>query len=88
MTKENLNEIFERAANQIKNSDLQLDNDNLLSLYGYYKQAIDGDCNISCPSFWDLRGKAKYEAWKQHEGMSKEHAMKRYIKKVNNLLEK
>ena len=85
---ENLNELFEEKSSLIKKSNLQLDNDTLLTLYGYYKQAIDGDCNINCPGFWDPKGKAKYEAWNQHKSMSKDHAMKRYIKKVNKLLEK
>jgi hypothetical protein len=36
----------------------ELDNDNLLYLYGLYKQITCGDCNVSKPSFFDLKGQA------------------------------
>ena len=87
MGNEDLAKNFEKASDDIKKSDLKLDNDTLLSLYGYYKQATVGDCNIEQPGFFDVKAKAKYEAWTQNKGMSKEHAMKRYIKKVNKLLD-
>jgi diazepam-binding inhibitor (GABA receptor modulating acyl-CoA-binding protein) len=86
MGTEDLAKNFEKASDDIKKSDLKLDNDTLLSLYGYYKQATVGDCNVEQPGFFDLKAKAKHEAWTQNKGMSKEHAMKRYIKKVNTLL--
>jgi acyl-CoA-binding protein len=44
---EEIKEKFTKAANEIKaNTELKLDNDTLLSLYGYYKQGLEGDCNI------------------------------------------
>jgi diazepam-binding inhibitor (GABA receptor modulating acyl-CoA-binding protein) len=79
---------FEKAASDIKSSKLKLDDETLGSLYGYYKQATVGDCNVEQPGFFDIKGRAKYDAWNQYKGMSKEHAMKRYIKKVEKLLEK
>jgi acyl-CoA-binding protein len=33
-----------------------------------------------------FKGKSKYEAWKQLEGVTKERAMKHYIKKVEKIL--
>lgn len=86
MGKDDIKANFEKAAKDITGSDLKLDNDTLLSLYGYYKQAMIGDCNIDEPTFFDLKGKAKWDAWTQNKGMSKEHAMKRYVKKVDKLL--
>jgi diazepam-binding inhibitor (GABA receptor modulating acyl-CoA-binding protein) len=88
MGNEDMNKNFEKAANDIKNSGLKLDNDTMLSLYGYFKQATVGDCNIEQPGFFDPKGRAKYDAWIQNKGMSKEHAMKRYVKKVEKLIEK
>ncbi len=85
---EELVKTFEKAALDIKNSKLKLDEETMGSLYGYYKQATIGDCNIGQPIFFDLKGKAKYDAWMQYKGMGKEHAMKRYVKKVEKLLEK
>ena len=85
-TIEQLHENFNTAAETIKSSNLLLDNDTLLSLYAYYKQGSVGDCNISSPGFWDLKGSAKYNAWNDLKGKSQEDAMKKYIKKVNKLL--
>ncbi len=79
---------FEKAAKDIKNAGLNLDNETMLSLYGYYKQATTGDCNTEQPGIFDIKGRAKYDAWTTNKGMSKEHAMKRYVKKVEKLLEK
>lgn len=86
-TNEKLILDFEKSAENIKSCGKNFDNDTLLSLYGYYKQSTIGDCNIDCPSFWQVKEKAKWEAWNQHKGTKKEHAMKLYIKKVAKLLE-
>ncbi len=88
MGNEDIKKNFEKAAEDIKNSNLKLDDETMLSLYGYFKQATTGDCNVEQPGVFDLKGKAKYDAWIQNKGMNKEHAMKRYVKKVEKLLEK
>ena len=62
-----------------------LDNQTLGYLYGHYKQATVGDCNIPSPSIWDIKNKAKYQAWKELHGMSSELAMTNYTKKVKEL---
>lgn len=85
---EELEKQFLNAANQIKESNLKLENDVMLKLYGYYKQGIMGDCNIECPAFWQVKEKAKWEAWEQHRGMKKTHSMKKYIKLVESILNK
>lgn len=82
-----LKKEFDNAAESIKASGKTFDNDTLLSIYGYYKQATHGDCTTECPSFWQIKEKAKWEAWNGNKGMSQDHAMKRYIKKVSNLLQ-
>ena len=74
---------FNEIAEKIMNSELKLDNDDLLILYGYYKQSTIGDCNINKPFFFDTKGTAKYDAWIANNGMKKELAMKRYIRKAN-----
>lgn len=78
---------FENSAEQIKNCGKTFNDDTLLKLYGYYKQSTKGDCDIDCPAFWQAKEKAKWEAWNQHRGMKNDHAMKRYIKLVSNLIE-
>lgn len=81
-----LEKQFLNAANQIQESNLKLENDVMLKLYGYYKQGKMGDCNIECPAFWKVKEKAKWEAWEQHRGMKKTHSMKKYIKLVESIL--
>lgn len=61
-------------------------NENLLKIYGLYKQATEGDVNIEKPTnFFDFKGIAKYNAWEELKGMPKEEAMKQYIQFVNQL---
>lgn len=83
---EELEKEFLNSAEKIKKSGKTLDNDTLLKLYGYYKQGTIGDCNIECPGFWNIKEKAKWEAWDQHRGMKKTHGMKKYIKLVDKIL--
>jgi diazepam-binding inhibitor (GABA receptor modulating acyl-CoA-binding protein) len=83
--KNDLKNIFEKSAEAIKNSDISLSNDELSILYGYYKQATCGDCNIESPSFFYYKKKAKYDAWNKNKGMSEEKAMKLYIKEVKKI---
>ncbi len=83
---EELEAQFVKSAEQIKQSGKMFDNEILLKLYGYYKQSTVGDCNVDCPSFFHMKEKAKWEAWNDHKGMKKSHAMKKYIGLVEELL--
>lgn len=77
---------FEKAAADVKSLPSKPSDDELLTLYGFYKQATEGDAQDSqAPSFWDLKGKAKFGAWKKNAGMSKDDAMRKYIETVNAL---
>lgn len=59
-----------------------LGNDVMLALYALYKQATSGDAAGGRPGMLDLRGRAKYDAWAKHKGMSKDAAMEAYIRLV------
>lgn len=48
-----------------------LTTDQQLAIYGLYKQATIGDCNINEPAFYDQEGKYKYKAWMKMKGLSK-----------------
>ena len=64
-------------------------NDQKLELYALYKQASIGDAKGSAaPSFFDLVGTAKYEAWTKKNAMSKDTAQEEYIKLVETLMGK
>ena len=59
-----------------------LGNNVLLELYALYKQATVGDATGSRPGMLDVRGRAKFDAWAQRKGMSKDAAMEAYITAV------
>lgn len=51
----------------------------LLKFYGLYKQATAGPCNAPKPSFFDRRGRAKWQAWKDAARLSAEEAQRQYV---------
>lgn len=61
-------------------------NEVLLNLYAFAKQAEVGEINIDPPKMFDFVAQAKYNAWKGKAGMDKEAAMQAYIDLVNSLL--
>ena len=61
-------------------------NENLLRLYALYKQATEGDIQGEKPGNpFDIVGNAKYAAWENLKGLSKQDAMQQYINLVNSL---
>ncbi|CAG8610658.1 13236_t:CDS:2 [Acaulospora morrowiae] len=65
-----------------KHPNINISNDVKLQLYGAYKVATIGACNTPRPSLLDFRGRAKWDAWNELGGISKEAAMNIYIEKV------
>uniref|UniRef100_A0A3Q2Q6U0 Acyl-CoA binding domain containing 5a n=1 Tax=Fundulus heteroclitus TaxID=8078 RepID=A0A3Q2Q6U0_FUNHE len=82
---------FEAAVKVIKslppNGPFQPSNDMMLKFYSYYKQATIGPCNIPRPGFWDVVGKAKWDAWNSLGEMSEEEAMSAYVDQMKLILE-
>ena len=76
---------FEQAAADVKNLTERPTDDELLELYGFFKQATVGDCNTNRPGMFDLKGKYKWDNWNSHKGTSKEDAEKWYIELVQTL---
>mmetsp|Transcript_7469 Transcript_7469/g.6796 ORF Transcript_7469/g.6796 Transcript_7469/m.6796 type:complete len:99 (+) Transcript_7469:47-343(+) len=56
------------------------DNTQRLKFYAYFKQINSGQCKGSAPSRLKVVERAKYDAWKALGNISKEEAMKGYIK--------
>lgn len=79
-----LKEDFEKAAEEIKAVNVAEQND-MLELYGLFKQANMGDNTTDKPGMLDFKGKAKWEAWTKQKGVSQEDAMKQYIELVEKL---
>ena len=81
-----LGEKFKDAAARVEKLPKRPSNDQLLDLYGLYKQATDGDVSGSRPGMLDLKGRAKYDAWAKRKGTSKDDAMKKYVALVGKLV--
>ncbi|KAM3128404.1 hypothetical protein pb186bvf_019471 [Paramecium bursaria] len=78
--------LFRNAVN--KASELKdLATQEQLILYGLYKQATVGECNIPEPSFYDFQAHAKWEAWKSCFGVDKAEAELKYIQLIDLLVQ-
>jgi acyl-CoA-binding protein len=51
----------------------------MLALYALYKQASVGDATGSRPGMFDVKGRAKWDAWNEKKGTSKEAAADQYV---------
>jgi carboxylesterase len=76
---------FNEAKARVEKLARRPSNDQLLDLYAFYKQATEGDVSGSRPGVFDLKGRAKYDAWAGRKGLSKNDAMKRYAALVEKL---
>uniref|UniRef100_H2SW72 Acyl-CoA binding domain containing 7 n=1 Tax=Takifugu rubripes TaxID=31033 RepID=H2SW72_TAKRU len=79
---------FEKIAEDVKKVKTRPTDQELLDLYGLYKQAIVGDVNTDRPGLLDLKGKAKWDAWESRKGMSQDEAMSDYINLGNEVISK
>ena len=78
--------LFDQAAAESQNLSERPSNETLLQLYGLYKQATEGDVTVDPPSNpFDFVSRAKYDAWANLKGQSRETAMKEYVILINKL---
>ncbi|XP_014519921.1 acyl-CoA-binding protein isoform X2 [Vigna radiata var. radiata] len=82
-----MQEDFELYAAKAKTLPANQTNEDLLIIYGLYKQATVGPVNTARPGMFNMKDRAKWDAWKAVEGKSKDEAMNDYITKVKQLLE-
>jgi acyl-CoA-binding protein len=76
---------FERAASDVKSLPKRPTDDELLKLYGLYKQATAGDATGERPGLLALEARAKFDAWSKLKGLEPEDAMQGYVKLVAKL---
>eukprot|EP00045_Choanoeca_perplexa_P005405 m.45722 g.45722 ORF g.45722 m.45722 type:complete len:268 (-) comp13100_c0_seq1:1121-1924(-) len=82
-----LMQTFESASRALNEAhQLSLSNAQQLELYGLYKQALIGSCNVSKPAFYDFRGRAKWQAWHDLGELPSSSAAERYIALVTTHL--
>lgn len=72
----------QKAATSLRNKP---DNDALLELYSYFKQASEGDVAGQRPGAFEFVARAKYDAWAARKGMKRDVAMRGYVKLVEHL---
>ncbi len=76
---------FENAVKESTSLSERPSNQDLLKLYALYKQATTGDNNGESPTGFDFKAIAKYNAWKELNGLSGDDAMSQYIDLINSL---
>ena len=80
-----LNATFEAAVANSKNLSERPDNATLLKIYALYKQATAGDNTEKKPSFSDMVGRAKWDAWEKLKGTSAYEAKQQYVDLITSL---
>ena len=80
-----LQQQFETAVTRSKELTKRPSNEDLLQLYGLFKQATDGDVTGERPGGFDFKAIAKYDSWADLKGKSKDEAKKEYIDLVEKL---
>ena len=80
-----LQQEFEQAVTRSKELPKRPSNEALLQLYGLYKQGTEGDVSGDRPGGFDFKAIAKYDAWTEQKGKTKDQAMKEYISLVEKL---
>jgi diazepam-binding inhibitor (GABA receptor modulating acyl-CoA-binding protein) len=78
-------EEFEAAAQRAQQLPAKPSNMVLLQLYALYKQGTEGDATGPRPGGFDFKAIAKYDAWKQLAGLSKDAARQQYVELVTQL---
>ena len=76
---------FEQARADSKNLPEKPDNMTLLKLYALYKQGSEGDVQGERPGFSNFVERAKFDAWAELKGTSREVAMQGYIDLIESL---
>lgn len=80
-----LDQAFEKAAEDVQKLPSKPDNDTLLKLYSLYKQGTNGDCDGARPGMFNMVARAKYDAWAKLKGTGQDEAKQRYIDLVTEL---
>ena len=81
---------FEDASARMASQDIAdqvaaMSNEDKLEFYALFKQGTVGDCNTERPGMFDLKGKAKWDAWDAKKGMSQDDAKAAYVAKVQEM---
>lgn len=81
-----LEQDFAAAQERVKKLAKRPSNDQLLALYGLFKQATEGDVTGKRPGMLDVVGRAKHDAWAARRGTEKGAAQQAYVALVESLV--
>lgn len=80
-----LDSRFQQAAKDVLELSSEPDNTTKLALYALYKQGTQGDVQDKRPGMMNPVGRAKWDAWNEKKGMSKDEAKQAYVDLVDEL---
>jgi diazepam-binding inhibitor (GABA receptor modulating acyl-CoA-binding protein) len=81
-----IDQNFQEAVRNINNLNTRPTDDELLKLYGLYKQSLFGDNKTDKPGFFSFRGNKKWNSWMEHAGKSKQKAKKEYVSYAKEII--
>ncbi len=76
---------FQNAVSASQQLTKRPSNEELLDLYALFKQASEGDVTGDRPGGFDFKAIAKFDAWADKKGLSKDQAMQNYVTLVDKL---
>ncbi|KAM0718833.1 hypothetical protein Q7P37_005905 [Cladosporium fusiforme] len=78
---------FKKAIEDSRNLSQKPTNDELLEIYGLFKQGSDEQkfADAPAPGVFDLKGKAKHNKWAEYKDLKPEEAQKKYVEAVKKL---
>ena len=82
-----LTDDFQNAVSSSQALTKRPSNEELLDLYALFKQSTEGDVTGDRPGGFDFKAIAKYDAWAEKKGLSKDQAMQNYVSLVSKLKE-
>ncbi|XP_060805626.1 acyl-CoA-binding domain-containing protein 6 [Amyelois transitella] len=80
-----LDVTFNKAADHLRKITNKLDNNQLLELYGLFKQGTEGKCNVPKPGWLEGRARRKWEAWRSLGDLPSREAKEKYIALIQQL---
>ncbi len=80
-----LAEDFQKAQDRAKAFTKMPSSEELLELYALFKQATVGDVQGKRPAMFDIKARAKFDAWSTRKKMTRDDAMTAYVSLVEKL---
>ena len=80
-----LDDNFNLAKDEVTKLKKRPGNKDLLQLYAFFKQGTEGNVSSKRPGMLDIAGRAKWDAWKEKEGVPQDQAKQQYIDYVEKL---